>query len=110
MIASKVYWEIEQKLLVCDRDFAQIEKRKKVTKTFTPENIRDMILNACYKNQFKTLTIKSEEVKIIQRLADEVLNTAKLKIFHVSSLMVNKENPNRETKKSFNDLEEYRTF
>lgn len=68
LVASGVYEQVEQKFLVsghsylpCDRDFSQIEKRKRVTKAFTPGNIKDMIVNACHKSPFKALTMKSED-------------------------------------------------
>lgn len=57
---------------------------------------------------FRALTMKSEDFKNIQKLAEEVLNTTKLQISQVSWIMVNKENPKMvKTKKSFNELEEW---
>lgn len=113
LVAMGVYEQVEQKFLVsghsylpCDRDFAQIEKRKRVTKAFTPDNIKDMIKNACHKNPFKAFTMHSEDFKDIQKLADEMLNTTKLKISQVSWIMVNKENPKMvKIRKSFSELE-----
>lgn len=113
LVAMGVYEQVEPKFLVsghtylpCDRDFAQIEKRKRVTKAFTPDNIKDMIKNACHKNPFKAFTMQSEDCKDIQKLADEMLNTTKLKISQVSWIMVNKENLKMvKIKKSFSELE-----
>lgn len=112
-MATGVYEQVEQKFLVsdhsylpCDRDFAQIEKRKRVSKAFTPDNIQYMIVNACHKNPFKDLTMQSEDFKDIQKLTDEMLNTTKLKISQVSWIMVNKENSKMvKIRKSFNELE-----
>ena len=53
LVANGFFEEIEHKFLLsghsylpCDRDFAQIEKRKKVTKNFVPADLENMIRQA----------------------------------------------------------------
>ncbi|KAK5640415.1 hypothetical protein RI129_011226 [Pyrocoelia pectoralis] len=115
LVTSGMYDEIEQKFLVsghsylpCDRDFAQIERRKRVTKTFVPADIKAMIVGACHKHPFTTITMETEDFKDFQRMADNVLNTSKLQISTVSSIMIDKNNPTLvKTRKSYSIFEEW---
>ena len=68
LLASGMYDQIEQTFLVsghpyrpCDRDFAQIKRRKKVTKTFVFADIKKMIQGACHKHPFTAITMEAED-------------------------------------------------
>ena len=115
LVASGMYDQIEQTFLVsghsylpCDRDFAQIERRKKVTKTFVPADIKKMIQGACHKHPFTAITMEAEDFKDFQKMADNILNTTKLQISKVSNIRIDKDNPTLvKTRKTFSDIEEW---
>lgn len=46
---------------------AQIERRKKVTKTYVPADIKAMILSACHKNPFTAITMEADDFKDFQK-------------------------------------------
>ena len=64
LVATGVFEQIGHKYLVSDhscvasdRDFAQIEKRKRLSKCFIPDDVENMIFSARHKNpNFKNFT------------------------------------------------------
>lgn len=118
LVATGVYERVEQKFLVsghsylpCDRDFAQIEKRKRVVKNFTTNHIANMIAEARHKKPFKVVKMQINDFKDFQNMAEVYLSTTKLKISQLSWIRVERrqENLKIKTKKSFSDLEEWTT-
>ncbi|KAJ8966126.1 hypothetical protein NQ314_003733 [Rhamnusium bicolor] len=115
LVISGVYEQVEQTFLVsshsylsCDRDCAQIEKRKKVTKTFVPDDIKKMIVSACHKKPFKSLTMEAKDFIDFQKMADDVLNMSKLKFSPVAWILIGKDSPTVvKTRKSFNEMESW---
>ena len=112
LVASGMYDQIEQKVLVsCDRDFAQIERRKKVTKTFVPADIKKMIQGACHKHPFTAITMEAEDFKDFQKMADNILNTTKLQISKVSNIRIDKDNPTLvKTRKTLSDIKAWQVY
>lgn len=113
LVATGKFDSIQQKFLVsghsylsCDRDFAHIEKRKRVTKTFVPKDIEKMITEALHSNPFIVHPLEKQDFRDFQLACDSVLNTTKLSIASVSWIKVSKEDPIKiKTKKSFDDSE-----
>ncbi|KAJ8926657.1 hypothetical protein NQ314_020959 [Rhamnusium bicolor] len=90
LVSKGIYEKVEQKFLVsghsyltCDRDFTQIEKRNRVVKNYTPENIGKMIAEARYQRPFNVVYMQRKDFKDFQSMADEYLNTTKLQISQV---------------------------
>lgn len=97
LVATGVYDVIEHKYLVsghsfmsCDRDFALIEKRKKVVKCFEPKDIEKMIREACHKNPFEVVNMDQNDFKDLNKASADFLNTTKLKISCVSWIRIEK--------------------
>lgn len=113
LVASGVFEQIDQKFLVsghsyltCDRDFAHIERRKRVSKNFVPDDLEKMILSARHKNPFKVVRLERDDFKNFHQVSDDFINTSKLQISQVSWIQITKENPTLvKTKKTFSDLE-----
>lgn len=111
LIVIGKFTQIEQKFLVtghtylpCDRDFAQIEKRKRVTKLIVPADIEKMILECCHKTPFKVSHVEEQDFKNIQQLADEYINTSKLNISQTAWVRISADDPGRiYVRKSFSD-------
>ncbi|KAJ8965629.1 hypothetical protein NQ314_003997 [Rhamnusium bicolor] len=85
--------EIHHKYLVkghsylpCDRDFALIEKRKRVTKTIVDK----MITSTRHNNQFKVVRMNNEDFFDFKTASDTYLNTTKLNITKASGLKFKK--------------------
>lgn len=115
LVATGKFDSIQQKFLIsghsylaCDRDFAQIEKRKRVTKTFVPNDIEKMITEARHNNPFVVHPLERPDFKDFQKACDSILNTTKLNIASVCWIQISKECPTKvKTKKTFNDMEEW---
>ncbi|KAK9887195.1 hypothetical protein WA026_021037 [Henosepilachna vigintioctopunctata] len=90
-VANGIYDRIDHKYLVsghslmsCDRDFAQIEKRKKVVQCFEPKDVEKMIRESCHKSPFHVVNMNMDDFKDFIEASEDFLNTAKLKISTVS--------------------------
>lgn len=95
LVTTGKFASIEQKFLVrvhsylaCNRNFAQIKKCKRVTKTFVPRDIEKT--EERHNNPFVVHPLERPDFKGFQKACDSLLNTAKLNI------------------PSFNDLEEWK--
>ncbi|CAH2020408.1 unnamed protein product [Acanthoscelides obtectus] len=94
--------------LACDRDFAQIERRKRVTKNYVPDHLEKMIRSAQHKNPFNVIRMNREDFKNLQEISDSFLNTTKLNISKACWIEVSKKNPTLvRTKTTFNEMEEW---
>lgn len=117
LVSNGIYETVEQKFVVsghsyltCDRDFAQIEKRKRVVKNYTPENIGKMIAEARHQKPFNVLHMQRNDFKDFQSMADEYLNTTKLQISQVAWIKIEHgQATSVKTKKTFSDVEEWTT-
>ncbi|CAH2006901.1 unnamed protein product [Acanthoscelides obtectus] len=115
LVHNGKFEKIEQKFLVsghsylaCDRDFAQIERRKRVTKNYVPDHLEKMIRSAQHKNPFNVIRMNREDFKNLQEISDSFLNTTKLNISKACWIEVSKKNPTLvRTKTTFNEMEEW---
>ena len=113
LVLNGVFDEIDHKYLVsghsylsCDRDFAQIEKKKKVTKCEVPLDIVRLLVSTCHKNPFMATLMQEEDFFYFKSAAKSFLNTKKLEIKKVHWIRITKENPGViSTKKTFNEIE-----
>lgn len=117
LVSKGIYEKVEQKFLVsghsyltCDRDFALIEKSKRVVKNYTPENIGKMIAEARHQRPFNVLHMQRNDFKDFQSMADEYLNTTKLQISQVVWIKIEQgQETSVKTKKTFSDIEQWTT-
>lgn len=112
------YDEINHKFLVsghsflsCDRDFAQIEKRKRVEKCEVPTDLVKLMENATPNNPFVVTILQPEDFFDFKQAADSYINTTKLNISKCSWIKVEKAAPGVvKTRTMFNELEAWSTF
>lgn len=118
LVASGKFIQIEQKFLVtghtylpCDRDFAQIERRKRLTKLFVPSDIEKMIKETRHNNPFQVVQVQQEDFKDLQQVADEYINTTKINISKACWIRISAENPTRiQIKTSFSEVAPWQTY
>jgi len=92
--------------LSCDRDFAQIEKRKRVEKCEVPMDLVKLIVHATSNNPFIVTLLEPNNFYDFKKAADMYLNTGKLQISKLSWLKITKDKPGVvQTKTTFNGLE-----
>uniref|UniRef100_A0A1B6KHW1 DUF7869 domain-containing protein n=1 Tax=Graphocephala atropunctata TaxID=36148 RepID=A0A1B6KHW1_9HEMI len=110
-----MYQEINHKFLVgghsflnCDRDFAAIEKRKRVTKCIVPEDLKSMIENVKLSNPFIVNILSEADFFDFKKAADSFINTAKVNISKMSWIRTTSNKPGKiMVKKTFSDLEQW---
>lgn len=115
LVATGKFLQIDHKFLVsghsylpCDRDFAQIEKRKRVCKLFVPSDIERMIKEARHKNPFEVVNLVENDFKDLQKFADTFINTSNLQISQASWIRISNENPGYvKVKKTFSEIEDW---
>ncbi len=97
LVATEVYDEIEMNFLVsghsfmpCDQDFAVIEKRKKLTKAMTPDDIKAVVRTAKLDHPFTVLDMEPGDFVDISAVAHEYLQTSRMKISSLSRMKVTK--------------------
>ena len=68
MVCNDYFHEVQHKFVVpghsylsCDRDFAIIEKRKRVEKCEVPLDLVRVLCNACHKKPFLTTMMQDED-------------------------------------------------
>lgn len=117
LVANGHFQSIEQKFLItghsflqCDRDFGIIEKRKKVMKSYVPEDLKKVITGAKNTSQpFQVLDMTSECFFNFQAAADDIIVTKKLNISTASRLLVTKDKPGEVLiKQNFTDIEPWK--
>ena len=114
LVANGIFHTIEQKFLVsghsfmpCDRDFALVEKRKKVTKAYVPSDLHAIVKSARYTPPFTIVDMTSCGVWDLKRAADEYINTTKLNISKAAVIKIEVANPTLiKINTSFSDLQE----
>ncbi|KAG5875771.1 hypothetical protein JTB14_022480 [Gonioctena quinquepunctata] len=90
----------------CDRDFALIEKRKRVRKAFIPDDLVNVIQLARYNPPFEVIKMTDFGFWDIKGPADLLLNTKKLKISKAVIIRIEKDNPiNVKTKTAFSEIQ-----
>lgn len=117
LVAIGKFVQIDHKFLVsghsylpCDRDFGQIENRKRVCKLYVPQDIEKIITEARHKNPFHVMHILRDDFKNLQKFADEFIRTTKLNISKAAWIQITQDNTaSVKKKKSFNELEAWET-
>jgi hypothetical protein len=91
------YFEINYKCLnfdhpyfPCDRDFAQIEKRKMVEYCQVPKDLIKLMVNATPNNPFIITMLQIDDLIIFKQAADLYINKTKLKISKCSWIKIEK--------------------
>ena len=91
------YDEINHKFLVsghsylpCDRDFAQIEKCKKVENCQVPKDLIKLMVNATPNNPFIVTMLQPDDLIDFKQAADLYINTTKLNISKCSWIKIEK--------------------
>ncbi|KAJ4429539.1 hypothetical protein ANN_21708 [Periplaneta americana] len=118
LVAKGRFDEISHKFLVsghsflpCDRDFAMIEKRKRVSKIFVPHDLETLITSSRPKHPYIIVNMEKNDFKDLHKAADNYVNTAKLNISQVSWIKIVKEHPTHvHVKTSFSDIVPWRTY
>ncbi|KAK5648470.1 hypothetical protein RI129_003362 [Pyrocoelia pectoralis] len=114
LAANGVFETIEQKFLVsghsfmpCDRDFALIEQRKKVTKAHVPSDLHAIVRSARYTPPFQVIDMIPNGFWDLKRAADEYINTTKLNISKATVITIEATNPAFiKIKTTYSDLQE----
>ncbi|KAL2096951.1 hypothetical protein ACEWY4_001597 [Coilia grayii] len=70
LVSRRYFTEVQQKFMVsghsflpCDRSFATLEKRRKVTTLYTPSDVVDMTLGARQQQPFNVLEMKCQDFR-----------------------------------------------
>lgn len=117
LTAIGVYKEVDHKFLVaghtfldCDRDFAVIEKRKRVSMCYIPEDLKKMIETVRDKYPFVVNMMEENDFFNFKECCDKYLNTKKLNISKLIWIKIVASSPGKiKVKRTFNELEEWTT-
>lgn len=112
LVYTGTYDIIEQKFLVtghsflpCDRDFAIIEKRKRVCSAYVPEDLHKVVKSACHTNKFNVVDMTEQPFLDFQTAADSLINTKELNISKLAAIRVTSANLGYvETKESLSEI------
>ena len=84
LVAKVRFDEISHRFLVngrsflpCDRDFAMIEKRKRVSKTIVPHDIETLIKSSRPKHPYIVVNMEKNDFKDLHKAADSYVSTTK---------------------------------
>lgn len=114
LVANGIFHTIELKFLVsghsfmpCDRDFALIEKRKKVTRAYVPSDLHAVVTGARYTPPFKVVDMTACGFWDLKLAADEYINTTKLNISKATVITIETTNPTLvKMKTAYSDVQE----
>lgn len=110
--------EIDHKYLVsghsfmsCDRDFAQIEKRKRLEKCEVPMDLVRMMVKAVNRNPFVVTVMNPEDFFDFRAASEKVINTSKLQISKAQWINITRENPGViKIRETLNEMEPWKTM
>lgn len=115
LVAKGYFDEVHQKYLVsghsflsCDRDFAQIEKRKRLEKCEIPMDLVRLMVSATPKNPFMVTLMQTEDFYDFKKAAEISLITKDLQISKLKWIIVKKDLltfGHIQTRETLNDLE-----
>lgn len=113
LISTGKYDEINHKFLVsghsflsCDRDFAQIQKRKRVEKCQVPMDLVCLMAHATPNNPFIVTMLQPDDFYDFKQASDKHIDTTKLNISRCNWIKIEKDDPGViKTRTMFNDLE-----
>lgn len=108
--------EIQHKYLVsghsflsCDRDFAQIEKRKRLDKCEVPMDLVRLMVSATPKNPFMVTLMQPDDFYDFKKAAETCLTTTNLQISKAKWIVIKKESlGNVQIRETLNDLEAWK--
>jgi hypothetical protein len=99
LVSLGVFTSIEQKFLVsghsflsCDRNFAQVEKRKRVMKAFIPSDLIPVVKSAKVQKSFQVVEMSQQDFHM-QEAADKLINISKLNISKLVAIRYESKNP-----------------
>ncbi|KAJ8927711.1 hypothetical protein NQ314_019795 [Rhamnusium bicolor] len=100
LVLHQVFDTIEYNFLInghsfmcCDRDFALIEKRKRVMKAIIPNDLHKVITSAKYDPPFEVVDMSVNGFWDIKEAADTFLNIKNLNISKAVRIKVDDKNP-----------------
>lgn len=116
LVIKGTFHTVDHKFLVsghsflsCDRDFAQIEKRKKVCKCIVPKDLVEMIANARNVQPFVVTMMQKEDFFDFKQASNLYLSTQKLNISKAQWIRISHENPGKVLiRETFNEMEEWK--
>lgn len=111
-----IYKEVDHKFLVtghsfldCDRDFAHIEKRKRISKCYVPDDLKSMIEHTREKNPFVVNVMDEDNFFNFKEAANQFLVTTKLNISKAQWIRVTSDRPGVvQIKQTFSEVEHWR--
>lgn len=118
LISNGYFQEINQKFLVkghtymqCDRDFALIEKKKRVEKCEVPKDLVSMIIQSNHKHPFLVTLMQDDDFFDFKHAANLFLDTKKIQISKVQWICLSSAKPGMvRVKQGFNELEDWREY
>lgn len=117
LVAKGYFEEVEQKYLVsghsflsCDRDFAQIEKRKRLEKCEVPMDLVQLMVTATPKNPFMVTLMQPDDFFDFKKAAETSLITTNLQISKAKWILIKKNSlGNIQTRETLNDMEAWKS-
>lgn len=117
MVTKGYFQEVNLKFLVsghsflsCDRDFAQIEKRKRLEKCEVPIDLVRLMTSATPNNPFIVTLMQPEDFIDFKAAADSTLNTTKLQISKAAWIQISAAHPGSVTiKETLNEMEPWKS-
>lgn len=92
--------------MACDRDFALIEKRKRVMKAMVPQDLHKVIMSAKYDPQFQIIDMESSGFWNLKEVAENLIDTKKMNISKAVMICIDKEDPGvARVKYTYSDVE-----
>lgn len=95
--------------MACDRDFALIEKRKRVTKAHVPRDLHEIVRSAKYNPPFEVIDMETAGFWDFKQAADSLLNTKVLNISKLVRIKITSDKPTIvKVKETFSEIESWR--
>ncbi|XP_030751408.1 uncharacterized protein LOC115878937 [Sitophilus oryzae] len=118
LVTKGYFQEINQEVLMsghsilsCDRDFAHIEKRKRVEKCEVPFDLVRLIATATPNNPFTVTLMQAEDFFDFKAAADLTLNTTRTKISTAKWIQVSADNPKQvKIRETLNEMEAWKNI
>lgn len=116
LVAHGLFENIQHKFLVsghsfmaCDRDFALIEKRKRVSKAIIPKDLHNVIRSAKYHPSFDIIDMESSGFWNLKKVAEELIDIKKLNISKAVMICIDKEDPTIvNVKQTYSDIDTWK--
>lgn len=116
LVARGHFDEVNHKYLIsghsflsCDRDFAQIEKRRRREKCQVPMDLVRLMVTATPKNPFTVALMQKEDFFDFKSAAEATVQTTSLKISKAHWVRISKDNPGKVgIRETLNDVEEWK--